>query len=57
MTGVQTCALPILFFGFVMGLGAVDATLSDVAWRLLIAVPIVPALIRLQTTKNVFPYH
>lgn len=45
-----------IFFGYVMGLAAIDSTIHDASWRFIIALPLIPALIRIYTTSNVFPY-
>lgn len=39
-----------------MGYSVLEATMNDFAWRLVIALPIIPCVIRLYTTQNVFPY-
>lgn len=44
-----------IFFGYLFGLSALDSTVHDLAWRLIIALPIIPSLVRLYTTNNVFP--
>jgi MFS family permease len=44
-----------ILFGFLMGFTVIDSTPEDFAWRFLIAIPILPALIRIYTTKNAFP--
>ena len=44
-----------IFFGYLFGLTALDSTLEGITWRLIIAVPIIPALVRLYTTREVFP--
>ena len=44
-----------IFFGYLFGLIALDSTLEGITWRLIIAVPIIPALVRLYTTREVFP--
>lgn len=45
-----------IFFGYLFGLTALDSTLEGNTWRLIIAVPIIPALVRLYTTREFFPY-
>jgi hypothetical protein len=44
-----------IFFGYLMTYLALDSSLHDLSWRIIIALPIIPALIRIHTTKNVFP--
>ena len=44
-----------IFFGYWMGFLVVDESVTDMGWRLLIGLPIVPALIRLHTSQNVYP--
>lgn len=45
-----------IFFGFWMGYLVIGETAGDMGWRLLVGLPILPALIRLHTTQNVYPY-
>lgn len=45
-----------ILFGYLMGLTVVDSSPEGFSWRFLIALPIFPALVRIFTTKNVFPY-
>ena len=45
-----------ILFGYIFGFTVIESTPESFAWRVLIAVPIVPALIRIFTTKNIFPY-
>ena len=45
-----------IFFGFWMGFLVVGESASDMGWRLLVGFPIIPALIRLHTSQNVYPY-
>ena len=44
-----------IFFGFLMGFIVIDAESSTLGWRLIIGLPIIPALIRLHTSQNVYP--
>jgi SP family myo-inositol transporter-like MFS transporter 13 len=44
-----------IFFGFFMSFLVIHDTPTDFAWRLLIGLPILPALIRLHTSQNVYP--
>jgi MFS family permease len=43
-------------FGCLMGFLVVDSSSGDMAWRLIVALPIIPALVRLHTVENVYPY-
>lgn len=45
-----------IFFGFWMGYLVVGEEVSTMGWRFIIGLPIIPALIRLHTAQNVFPY-
>ncbi len=45
-----------IFFGFWMGFLVVGEEVSTMGWRLIIGLPIIPALIRLHTSQNVYPY-
>jgi MFS family permease len=45
-----------IFFGFWMGYLVVGEESSEMGWRFIIGLPILPALIRLHTAQNVFPY-
>lgn len=45
-----------ILHGFVMGLTIADETESELGWRLIIGFPIIPTLIRLYTTEEVFPF-
>lgn len=45
-----------IFFGYFIGFLVVGEEHSDVAWRIIVGFPIIPTLIRLHTTANVFPY-
>lgn len=45
-----------IFFGFWMGFLVVDQDLHEANWRFIIGLPIIPALIRLHTAQNVYPY-
>lgn len=44
-----------ILFGYLFGFTVLDSTPDSFSWRLLIALPIIPAAIRIFTTKNVFP--
>jgi MFS family permease len=45
-----------IFFGFWMGFIVVGQDILVANWRFIIALPIIPALIRLHTAQNVYPY-
>ena len=45
-----------IFFGFWMGFIVVGQDLLVANWRFIIALPIIPALIRLHTAQNIYPY-
>jgi len=45
-----------IFFGCWMGYLVIGETVSNMAWRMVIGLPIIPALIRLHTSQNVYPY-
>lgn len=45
-----------IFFGFWMGYIVVDQQVSDMGWRFIVGLPIIPAFIRLHTAQNVYPY-
>jgi MFS family permease len=45
-----------ILFGYLMGFSVLEATMNDFAWRAVIALPIIPCVIRLYTSQNVFPY-
>jgi len=45
-----------ILFGYLMSFSVVDATASDFAWRLVIALPVIPSFVRIYTTQWVFPY-
>jgi major inositol transporter-like SP family MFS transporter len=44
-----------ILFGYLLGLTVIDSSPESFSWRFLIALPIIPAAIRLFTTKNIFP--
>jgi MFS family permease len=44
-----------IFFGFWMGYIVVGEEVSDMGWRFIVGLPIIPALIRLHTAQNVYP--
>jgi MFS family permease len=44
-----------IFFGFWVGFIVVGEEASDMGWRFIVGLPILPALIRLHTSQNVFP--
>lgn len=44
-----------ILFGYIFGFTVLDSTPNSFSWRVLIALPIIPAAIRIFTTKNVFP--
>jgi MFS family permease len=44
-----------IFFGYWMGYIVVGEAASDMGWRFIIGLPIIPALIRLHTSQNVYP--
>lgn len=45
-----------IFFGFWMGFIVVDESISEMGWRFIIGLPVIPAIIRLHTAQNVYPY-
>jgi hypothetical protein len=45
-----------IFFGFWVGYIVIGEDVSDMGWRFIVGFPIVPALIRLHTSQNVYPY-
>lgn len=45
-----------ILFGYLLGFTVIDSSPEGFAWRFLIALPIVPAFVRIFTTKNAFPY-
>lgn len=45
-----------IFFGFWMGYIVVGEETSEMGWRFIIGLPIIPALIRLHTAENVYQY-
>jgi len=45
-----------IFTGFWAGYLVIGETPSDMGWRILVGLPIIPALIRLHTAQNVYPY-
>ena len=45
-----------ILLGYLMGFTVIDSTPEGLSWRLLLALPIIPALIRIYTTRNIFPY-
>ena len=44
-----------IFLGYLFNYAALDSGFHDLGWRIVIAFPILPALLRLHTAKNVFP--
>ncbi len=44
-----------IFFGFWMGYLVVGESASEMGWRFIVGLPILPALIRLHTAQNVYP--
>lgn len=44
-----------IFFGFWMGYLVVGEETSEMGWRFIIGLPILPALIRLHTAQTVYP--
>ena len=44
-----------IFFGYWMGYIVVGEQTSNMGWRFIIGLPIIPALIRLHTAQNVYP--
>lgn len=44
-----------IFFGFWVGYLVVGESTSEMGWRFIIGLPILPALIRLHTAQNVYP--
>jgi MFS family permease len=44
-----------IFFGYLMGFIVVGEPESIIGWRIIVGLPILPSLIRLYTTKNVYP--
>ena len=38
-----------------MGYVVVGESVSDMGWRLIVGLPIIPALVRLHTAQNVYP--
>jgi MFS family permease len=45
-----------IFFGFWVGFLVVGESSGDLAWRIIVGLPILPAIIRLHTAQNVYPY-
>lgn len=45
-----------IFFGFWVGYLVVGEEVSTMGWRFIVGLPIIPALIRLHTAENVYPY-
>ena len=45
-----------IFFGYLLGLPILSSVPEDMGWRLVLALPCLPVLVRLYTTRNVFPY-
>lgn len=45
-----------IFFGFWVGFLTIDADTGMMGWRIIIGLPIIPALIRLHTSQNVYRY-
>jgi MFS family permease len=39
-----------ILFGYLMSFTVIEATASDFAWRVVIALPVIPSLIRIYTT-------
>jgi MFS family permease len=46
-----------IFFGFWVGYIVIGEDVSDMGWRFIVGLPILPALIRLHTSQNVYPYN
>jgi hypothetical protein len=44
-----------ILFGYLLGYTVIDSSPEGFAWRFLIALPILPALVRIFTNKNIFP--
>ncbi len=44
-----------IFFGYLVGFIVIGETASDMGWRIIVGLPIIPALIRLHTSQNVYP--
>lgn len=44
-----------ILFGYLLGFTVIDSSPGGFAWRFLIALPIIPAAIRIFTTKSAFP--
>lgn len=44
-----------IFFGFAMGFIVLGEEESTLGWRVIVGLPIIPALIRLHTSQNVYP--
>lgn len=45
-----------IFLGYLMGFLVVGEEAGDMGWRMIVGLPILPALIRLHTSQNVYPY-
>jgi MFS family permease len=44
-----------IFFGYWFSYLTIDSGYHDLGWRIIIGFPILPCLVRLHTTRNVFP--
>jgi MFS family permease len=44
-----------IFSGYLFGIPLLDCLPEDASWRLVLALPCLPALIRLYTSSNIFP--
>lgn len=44
-----------IFLGYLMGFLVVGEESADMGWRMIVGLPILPALIRLHTSQNVYP--
>lgn len=45
-----------IFLGFLFGFIVTGDVVSEMGWRVIVGFPILPALIRLHTSQNVYPY-
>lgn len=45
-----------MMLGYVFGLFFYDSSLDNFGWRFLVAFPIIPSLIRIYTTRYIFPF-
>lgn len=44
-----------IFFGYIMGFIVLGDEEGTLGWRLIVGLPLIPALIRLHTSQNVYP--